>query len=159
MLRNIVLEARDTWKAYHKPVLCGVNLEVAEGDFVAVLGQSAAGKTTLLRILSFREHPDRGQIFFEGRLVGGSGGLAELAANKVFLAAGEGLPEAAAAAVIVLDEPGDLPGGRLAAAMRRLKSLNRTGAAVLVATREPLLAAEARVIYKLSNGRLIKITF
>ena len=43
-----------------------VNLDVAEGELLALLGPSGCGKTTLLRILSGLEYADSGSIFFDG---------------------------------------------------------------------------------------------
>src|SRR5580692_7215733 len=43
-------------------VLFDVNLEVAEGDIVALLGTNGAGKSTLLRAVSGLDHPHRGVI-------------------------------------------------------------------------------------------------
>ena len=43
-----------------------VTLEVAEGEFFALLGPSGCGKTTLLRMLAGFETPDEGRIFIDG---------------------------------------------------------------------------------------------
>ena len=40
-----------------------VSLDIADGEFVALLGPSGCGKTTLLRLLAGFEEPDHGQIF------------------------------------------------------------------------------------------------
>jgi putative ABC transport system ATP-binding protein len=47
-------------------VLANVSLEVDAGEVVAVLAQRAQGKTSLLRIASGMERPDRGRVYFEG---------------------------------------------------------------------------------------------
>lgn len=46
--------------------LNGVDLEVPEGELVALLGPSGSGKTTLLRVIAGLEQPDAGQILFHG---------------------------------------------------------------------------------------------
>jgi ABC-type polar amino acid transport system ATPase subunit len=47
-------------------VLKGVDLDVAKGEVVCVLGPSGSGKSTLLRCLNLLEPPEEGQIFLEG---------------------------------------------------------------------------------------------
>ncbi len=47
-------------------VLKGIDLEVEQGDVVAVLGPSGSGKTTLLRCLNFLERADGGEMEFCG---------------------------------------------------------------------------------------------
>lgn len=49
------------------PVLRDVSLEVAPGEFVAVYGKRAAGKTTLLKVASGLESIDRGTVSIAGR--------------------------------------------------------------------------------------------
>src|ERR1700678_2021849 len=55
------------------PVLRDVDLEVASGSLVAVLGASGSGKTTLLRLLSGFERADSGSIEIDGQTVSGPG--------------------------------------------------------------------------------------
>ncbi len=45
----------------------GVSLEIARGEFFALLGPSGSGKTTLLRIVSGLETPNRGRVEIGGR--------------------------------------------------------------------------------------------
>ena len=49
-----------------KPVLRGVDLQVAAGEFVALFGANGAGKTTLLRILATLARPVRGRVVLGG---------------------------------------------------------------------------------------------
>jgi len=50
-------------------VLEGVCLEVSNGEFVAVTGESGVGKSTLLHLLGLLDKPDSGEIFFDGKSV------------------------------------------------------------------------------------------
>ncbi len=44
-----------------------VNLEVPQGELMAVVGRSGSGKTTLLNLLSGLDRPTNGKVFFQGR--------------------------------------------------------------------------------------------
>jgi putative ABC transport system ATP-binding protein len=46
--------------------LRGVNFEVAEGEFIAIMGHSGSGKSTMLHILGFLDTPSSGTFLFEG---------------------------------------------------------------------------------------------
>ncbi|HYP55154.1 MAG TPA: amino acid ABC transporter ATP-binding protein, partial [Solirubrobacterales bacterium] len=48
-------------------VLRGVDLAVAKGEVVCVLGPSGSGKSTLLRCINLLEPPQKGNIYLEGR--------------------------------------------------------------------------------------------
>ena len=56
-------------------VLSGVDLEVPEGSFTAILGPSGSGKTTLLRIIAGFERPDAGQVRLGAETVDDAGTL------------------------------------------------------------------------------------
>jgi len=47
-------------------VLKGVDIEIAKGEVVCVLGPSGSGKSTLLRCVNLLEPPEEGDIFIEG---------------------------------------------------------------------------------------------
>ncbi|WP_372751763.1 ABC transporter ATP-binding protein [Labilibaculum sp.] len=47
-------------------VLKGIDLSIAKGEIVSVVGASGAGKTTLLQILGTLDRPDEGKVFFDG---------------------------------------------------------------------------------------------
>jgi len=51
--------------------LCGVDLDVRKGEFMAISGPSGSGKTTLLNILGLLEPPCEGTIRFDGNEVSG----------------------------------------------------------------------------------------
>jgi len=51
--------------------LNNVNLEINEGEFVAIMGPSGCGKSTLLNILGLLENPTSGDLFFKEKQVDG----------------------------------------------------------------------------------------
>jgi nitrate/nitrite transport system ATP-binding protein len=51
------------------PVLKGIDLTVAEGEFVCILGFSGTGKTTLMNLLAGLEAPEAGEVLHRGRRV------------------------------------------------------------------------------------------
>jgi polar amino acid transport system ATP-binding protein len=48
-------------------VLRGIDLDIARGEVVCVLGPSGSGKSTLLRCINLLEPPEQGEIFLEGK--------------------------------------------------------------------------------------------
>src|SRR4051812_30278934 len=54
-------------------VLQGVDLDVREGEVVAIVGANGVGKTTLLRTISGLLTPTVGTIIFKGQAIGGIG--------------------------------------------------------------------------------------
>ena len=72
------LQVRGLSKSYRtgageQPVLHNIDFEVAAGEFVAVLGYSGAGKTTLVSLLAGLLPPDQGEILLDGAPVRGPG--------------------------------------------------------------------------------------
>lgn len=66
-----MLEARAvTYEIRKKPILEGVSLTVAAGEFVGLVGPNGAGKSTLMRLLAGLAEPTRGEVLFEGRPIG-----------------------------------------------------------------------------------------
>ena len=62
-----MLKAVGIKKSYgNLPILKGVDLTVAEGEIVSIIGASGAGKSTFLHILGSLDQPDEGQVFLNG---------------------------------------------------------------------------------------------
>ena len=53
--------------------LSGVSLDIAPGEFTAILGPSGSGKSTLLNVIGLLDRPTDGTYLLEGREVGGLG--------------------------------------------------------------------------------------
>ena len=63
----MLLSIRNLAKSFVKnPVLRDISLDVAEGEFLTILGESGSGKTTLLRIIAGFEYADSGELTMEG---------------------------------------------------------------------------------------------
>src|SRR3954451_10897055 len=71
--REVALSARGVRKHYvggdgrTLTVLDGVDLEIARGDSVTVIGRSGSGKSTLLQVLGGLDEPNEGEVFVGGR--------------------------------------------------------------------------------------------
>jgi len=65
-----VLSVRKLCKSFSGPraktVLRDISLDLVAGDFVAVMGESGIGKSTLLNLIAGLERPDSGQVLFDG---------------------------------------------------------------------------------------------
>ncbi len=68
-----VLSALDLWKSYDgvTDVLRGVELEVAAGEALGIVGDNGSGKTTLLNLLGGMDRPSRGRVVVKGREIAG----------------------------------------------------------------------------------------
>src|SRR5947207_12779994 len=70
--RMAEVEIRAVSKAFKKTqAISDLSLNVGDGEFVALLGPTGAGKTTTLRLIAGLEMPDRGSIRIGGRDVTG----------------------------------------------------------------------------------------
>jgi len=56
-----------TYGSPARPVLEGIALDIRQGEFVCVLGQTGCGKSTLLRLLLGAERPTSGRVLIDGR--------------------------------------------------------------------------------------------
>ena len=52
-------------------VIKGLNLKIRQGDYVAIVGTTGCGKSTLVRLLLGFEKPDKGAILYDGKDIGG----------------------------------------------------------------------------------------
>ena len=73
-MANNVIEAKGVTKEYSEngvPVMAlhGIDLNIAEGEFTAIVGPSGSGKTTLLNIISGLDTATSGQVWLAGKLL------------------------------------------------------------------------------------------
>lgn len=62
-----MIKARDIKKRYDSvEVLRGIDIDIAQGEIVSIVGPSGAGKTTLLQIIGSLDRPDCGTVTYDG---------------------------------------------------------------------------------------------
>lgn len=67
MIKVVNLQKTFSMGAYTLPVLKGINLEIARGEMIAIVGASGAGKSTLLHMLGTLDRPTTGSVLFDGQ--------------------------------------------------------------------------------------------
>jgi polar amino acid transport system ATP-binding protein len=69
--RAAMVQARGVHKHFgHTHVLKGVDLTVAKGEVIVIIGPSGSGKSTFLRTLNYLDRPDSGEIWVNGTEMG-----------------------------------------------------------------------------------------
>lgn len=86
-----------------RTVLDGLDLEVASGEFVGLLGPSGAGKTSLLRVLAGLQRPDAGEVLVPERSTFVYQEPRLIPSKRVFANAAIGLPKTRATRAAVED--------------------------------------------------------
>ena len=69
---DAILLVNDVFKTYKLPksrvyALRGVSFEIRKGEFIAIMGPSGAGKTTMVNILTGLDTPDKGAVYLNGQ--------------------------------------------------------------------------------------------
>lgn len=69
--KTVLLDLKDVWKIYQMgevkvPALKGVSVQIHKGDFVAIIGASGSGKSTMMNLIGCLDTPSKGTILLKG---------------------------------------------------------------------------------------------
>ena len=87
---NTIIETNNVWKVFGMngvavEAVRGISFAVQEGEFIAIVGPSGSGKSSLLHLLGVMDRPTRGEVYFQGKNLAklGDGARADLRARQI----------------------------------------------------------------------------
>lgn len=85
-----IIRLDNVWKIYSMgdvkvPALRGMNLNIKEGEFVAIMGPSGSGKSTAMNMVGCLDIPTKGTIYLDGKNISklGESDLAQIRGRKI----------------------------------------------------------------------------
>ncbi|MBS3175309.1 ABC transporter ATP-binding protein [Candidatus Woesearchaeota archaeon] len=71
-MKKTVIELKDVWKTYNMGkvkvnALQGVSIKINKGEFLAIIGKSGSGKSTIMNLIGCLDIPSKGNIFLDSR--------------------------------------------------------------------------------------------
>jgi len=89
-MKKSVIKLENVWKIYHMDgvdvtALSGMNIDIKQGEFVAVVGPSGSGKSTVMNMIGCLDIPTKGKVFLEEHDISqlGESTLAQIRGRKI----------------------------------------------------------------------------
>ena len=82
-MKDFSIQLQGIKKAYNRPVLNNIDLEITKDFSISLIGKSGSGKSTLMHILGLVESFDEGEYFFAGTKIQNNKDYAQLRLEKI----------------------------------------------------------------------------